>query len=162
MIRVISVLIISIILNASEFGEDFYKIKQISVQKERFSEILAPIIIKINNEILEERVFVEKFFKEAHASFFRNIPKDDLAKLVNIKNKYKIEQLYDYHSYLKRINEIPISLALAQGAIESGWGKSRFAKEANNIFGHWTWGEKGLVPLERDRRSTRRNSSNIQ
>lgn len=154
MIRVAFILAISLILNGSEFGEDFYKIKQISVQKERFSKILAPIILRINNEILEERAFVDKFFKDAHANFFRNISKDDLAKLIDIKNKYKIEQVYDYHTYMKRINEIPISLALAQGAIESGWGKSRFAKEANNLFGHWTWGEKGIVPKEREEGKT--------
>jgi len=37
-------------------------------------------------------------------------------------------------------------LALAQAAIESGWGKSRFVKEANNIFGHWEYSNKGLAP----------------
>ncbi len=45
-------------------------------------------------------------------------------------------------------------LALVQGAIESGWGKSRFVREANNIFGHWTWGEVGLIPLGREEGKT--------
>ena len=34
---------------------------------------------------------------------------------------------------------IPVSIALAQAAKESGWGTSRFALEGNAIFGQWTW-----------------------
>ena len=33
----------------------------------------------------------------------------------------------------------PISITLAQAAMESGWGTSRFFKEANNIFGVWSY-----------------------
>ncbi len=40
---------------------------------------------------------------------------------------------------------------MSQAATESGWGKSRFFKKANNIFGHWTYNEKiGMVPLKRE------------
>lgn len=49
----------------------------------------------------------------------------------------------------KRVRSVPISLILAQSALESSWGTSRFAKEGNNLFGIRTWGEKGLVPDER-------------
>ena len=52
---------------------------------------------------------------------------------------------------LNRIDVIPASLTLAQAANESGWGKSRFATEANNLFGIWTYDKnKGLKPLQRD------------
>lgn len=50
---------------------------------------------------------------------------------------------------LARVDTVPVSLLLAQGAIESSWGRSRFAREGNNIFGILTWGEKGLVPNDR-------------
>ena len=33
----------------------------------------------------------------------------------------------------------PISITLAQAAMESAWGTSRFFKEANNIFGVWAY-----------------------
>lgn len=33
----------------------------------------------------------------------------------------------------------PISITLSQAAIESAWGSSRFFKEANNIFGVWSF-----------------------
>jgi Bax protein len=43
-----------------------------------------------------------------------------------------------------------VELALAQAANESAWGKSRFAREAQNLFGVWTYDEsKGIVPKKR-------------
>ena len=45
---------------------------------------------------------------------------------------------------------IPVSLAIAQAAIESGWGTSRFALEGNALFGQWTWGKKGIEPNDKD------------
>ena len=42
-------------------------------------------------------------------------------------------------------------MALAQAAVESAWGRSRFVKEANNIFGHWTYNSQiGMIPRNRD------------
>jgi len=39
---------------------------------------------------------------------------------------------------------------LAQAAIESGWGTSRFALQGNSLFGQWTWVEgNGIAPTER-------------
>lgn len=39
---------------------------------------------------------------------------------------------------LVRLQSHPTSLVLAQAAVESGWGSSRFALEGNNLFGIWT------------------------
>lgn len=51
---------------------------------------------------------------------------------------------------LDKIDAIPVSLALAQAANESAWGTSRFAREANNLFGIWTYdSERGIVPRKR-------------
>ena len=40
---------------------------------------------------------------------------------------------------LRRVDVIPPSLVLAQGAIESGWGTSRFARQGNNLYGQRVW-----------------------
>ena len=45
---------------------------------------------------------------------------------------------------------IPVSIALAQAAKESGWGTSRFALEGNAIFGQWTFSGQGIAPLDRE------------
>ena len=52
---------------------------------------------------------------------------------------------------LVRVDTVPPSLALAQAAVESAWGTSRFAVQANNLFGQWCY-EKGcgLVPKQRN------------
>ena len=50
-----------------------------------------------------------------------------------------------------RMDIIPVSIALAQAAKESGWGTSRFALEGNAIFGQWTWNGQGIEPLFKDK-----------
>ena len=50
---------------------------------------------------------------------------------------------------LAHLGPIPPSLVLAQAALESGWGTSRFAQQANNLFGVWVKAGYGLTPLER-------------
>ena len=55
---------------------------------------------------------------------------------------------------LRRVDIVPLSLILAQGALESSWGTSRFAVEGNNIFGMWTWEGRGMVPNRRDKGKT--------
>ena len=45
---------------------------------------------------------------------------------------------------------VPVSIALAQAANESGWGTSRFALEGNALFGQWTWSKKGILPKDQD------------
>ncbi|EAI2229903.1 mannosyl-glycoprotein endo-beta-N-acetylglucosamidase, partial [Campylobacter jejuni] len=77
---------------------------------------------------------------------FRTSNQINLEKLITIKNKYRIENLYDFAEYKKRIQKIPKSMGIAQALVESATGTSRFAREANNLFGEWTWGEKGLIP----------------
>ena len=49
-----------------------------------------------------------------------------------------------------RMDIIPVSIALAQAANESGWGTSRFALEGNALFGQWTWSKKGISPKNKD------------
>ncbi len=107
---------------------------------------MLPLIKKANQETLKQRRFVIKFFNKLEKTGFKNIKKQDLIKLVKISKKYQIKNLFDKNEYLLKIDKIPESLALTQAAIESAWGKSRFARYADNIFGQWTYKTKGLVP----------------
>ena len=47
-----------------------------------------------------------------------------------------------------RMDIIPVSLAIAQAAKETGWGTSRFALEGNALFGQWTYAADGLKPAD--------------
>ena len=49
---------------------------------------------------------------------------------------------------------IPVSLAIAQAAKETGWGTSRFAIEGNALFGQWTWSGEGIKPAGADTDAT--------
>ncbi|BBG66812.1 possible periplasmic protein [Hydrogenimonas sp.] len=140
----------SVLLGADtlkSFPEDYYKIKDVKKQKESFVKILYPLILKEEEKIKRERAFVKAFFSHFTEDGIAN--PEAAAKLAKIAKKYRIKSLYDKREYLKRIDTIPVSLVLAQAAIESNWGKSRFAKEANNLFGEWTWGKRGIVPKNR-------------
>ncbi len=50
--------------------------------------------------------------------------------------RYRTE---DIATLKRRLHTHPPSLVLAQAAIESGWGTSRFFAQANNIFGVWSF-----------------------
>ncbi len=135
-------------ISANALTEEYYKIKDIQKQKEYFFKHLYPLIKKENKLILEERNFIISYLSENPSSLDSSSKK--FEKLLKLKEKYKIKNISSKEEYLKKIDIIPPSLALAQAALESGWGKSRFTKEANNIFGHWTYNAKvGLVPKDR-------------
>jgi len=42
---------------------------------------------------------------------------------------------------LVRVDTLPAALVLAQAAMESGWGTSRFVHDGNNLFGQWVTGD---------------------
>ncbi|WP_331774970.1 glucosaminidase domain-containing protein [Sulfurospirillum sp. 1612] len=134
----------------------YYKMKSGERQKREFIKIMLPLIKKSNHLIVVERQFVKKFFDEAIKTGFRDLPSKNLSKLLRLSRKYRIKNLFDRRQYLKRIDVVPVSLALAQASVESGWGKSRFVREANNIFGHWTYTGVGLIPAGREEGKTHR------
>jgi Bax protein len=154
--KVLSVLFIAGSLEAAGFPQSYYEISGSKAQRQAFGRIMRPMIENANEEILQERAFIRSFFAKHLLQLFRNIPQNELRQLSKIREKYRIQNLYDYKAYDRRVDTIPISLALAQAAIESGWGKSRFVREANNIFGHWTWGSVGLIPQSREEGKTHR------
>ena len=46
----------------------------------------------------------------------------------------------DYINFsLPRLDRVPYEMIVAQAALETGWGTSRFAVEGNNLFGIRTW-----------------------
>lgn len=133
---------------AAGMPNSYYEITSDTKQKEVFFDYLYTLIEKENLHILEERKIVENVLGNNILEI--NYMSKDFNKLLKLQNKYKVQSFFSKEEYLKKIDIVPPALALAQAAVESGWGKSRFVKEANNIFGHWTYGEKGLIPQSRD------------
>ncbi|EOL9710998.1 glucosaminidase domain-containing protein [Campylobacter coli] len=127
------------------FGEEYYKL-DIDQKRQIFFIKMNEMFDQSFKKIEQERAFIEAFFKDAYKTGFRTSNQTNLEKLITIKNKYRIENLYDFTEYKKRIQKIPKSMGIAQALVESAMETSRFAREANNLFGEWTWGEKGLIP----------------
>ncbi len=112
-------------------------------RKEFFIQIVLPLILKENNNIRLDR---KMLFSIINKSNNTQLEKKWLEK------KYKQYGVTTKDlSILKiRMDEIPVSLAIAQAAKETGWGTSRFAQEGNALFGQWTWSGEGLKPKEAD------------
>ena len=122
----------------------YYEIKDINKQKQAFIKIMLPLIREENQNIIILRRKIINIFKDPY--FLLRL--DELLFLAKIADKYKIKS-FNKKEFLKKVDIIPPSLILAQAAIESGWGKSRFAKVANNFFGHWTYSKNGISPKDK-------------
>ncbi len=109
-------------------------------RKELFIKIVLPLIIEENLKIRFDR---KKLFEILNKS---NNTKLDKAWL-DLKFKQYGLKNYDLAKLKIRMDEVPVSLAIAQAAKETGWGSSRFAQEGNALFGQWTWSGEGIKPL---------------
>lgn len=136
-----------------DFGPAYQKIGNSKAKKQAFVTVLMPKINRANAAILQERAYVEAFFSKCILTN-NAFDREEIEHLSHIAKKYRIKALYDKKSYLRKIDLIPASMVLAQAAMESGWGKSRFAVLANNIFGEWTYGKNGIVPADRPKGMT--------
>ena len=76
----------------------------------------------------------------------KNKNTDAEKKWLNLKFKQYGVLNKDLATLKIRMDEIPVSLAIAQAAKETGWGTSRFALEGNALFGQWTWSGEGIKP----------------
>ncbi len=135
------------------FDENFYK-SDIEQKRKIFVKTIDELLDRSFEKIQLERAFVDKFFEKNLKTAFRELKKDELNKLISLKEKYRVKNLLDYNEYKKRIGLVPKSMAIAQAMVESASGTSRFTKEANNLFGEWTWGERGLIPKQRAKGKT--------
>lgn len=127
--------------------------KDAKTSNQAFLDRLRPLIEQENRRLRALRIKVRDQIDQAAAA--GNLDAKQSAQLESLARKYRVDGdvLSDpaaQRELLRKIDEIPVSLALAQAANESAWGKSRFAREGNNLFGIWTYDEsKGMVPRNR-------------
>ena len=124
------------------------------IKKRIFFRAMAPMILQSNEWILADRQRLESI----NSTLMKGEPVSDADQrwIMSLAGLYKAgdgkevpqslpdESLMD--ELMLKVDIIPPSLALAQGAEESGWGASRFAAEGNAIYGQWTWGKDALIP----------------
>ena len=127
-----------------QLPKDLKSIQSIKNRKELFIKITLPLIVKENDKLLS----LNKKIKSIKNNFDR-ISRKEADWVHKLMFKYKANTLDEL---LIKVDKIPVSLALAQAVIESGWGTSRFAYEGNALFGQYIWGStnQGIVPNERE------------
>ena len=113
-------------------------------RKEFFIQIILPLILQENDNIRIDRKRLFSIINKSNNSDLEKKWLDTKYKQYGVSSK-------DLSILKIRMDEIPVSLAIAQAAKETGWGTSRFAQEGNALFGQWTWSGEGLKPKDADK-----------
>ena len=116
-------------------------------RKNLFIKIILPLVLEENNRIIIDR-------KKLFTILNKNKNSKDEIKWLNQKFKQYGVVNKDLATLKVRMDIIPVSLAIAQAAKETGWGTSRFAIEGNALFGQWTWSGEGIKPAGADTNAT--------
>ncbi len=119
-------------------------IESVKKRKEFFIQIVLPLILEENNNIKLDR---KRLFSIINKS---NNTKSEKQWLEKKYKQYGIPSR-DLSVLKRRMDIVPVSLALAQAAKETGWGTSRFAQQGNALFGQWTWSGEGLKPKDAEK-----------
>ena len=132
---------------------DFSAIEDVRTKKQTFFNYMLPKVRKANDKIRANRRLLLMIHGDLTTGGALN--EDDIQFVSTLKTRYRINQQTTLGStiddLLIRMDVVPESLVLAQAANESGWGTSRFARHANNLFGVWCFREGcGLTPKNRD------------
>lgn len=119
-----------IVASASDKGfvysvQELPKNMTIAEKKKRFYYLLVPVIKKVHSELIDQYISVRRDIKNGV----------NPQKIARLKAIYKVKS---DGALLRALKPHPQSIVIAQAAIESAWGTSRFFCEANNIFGMWS------------------------
>ena len=123
--------------------------ENVSLRKSVFFRLGVSAVLQVNEEILHRR-------KRLLSLSSNNLSTADRAWLSNMMARYGVAKVNapvtpDGLARLKlRLDALPPSLVMVQGAIESGWLRSRFARKGQAVFGQWTNSKSGIKALDSD------------
>ena len=138
--------------NLDHLPIEMKSIENVKKRKNLFIQIVLPLIIEENTKIKIDR---KKLFVILNKN---SNSKSDIEWLKKKFKQYGVAK-NDLTTLKIRMDEIPVSLAIAQAAKETGWGTSRFAQKGNALFGQWTWSGNGIKPAAADSESTHKVAS---
>ena len=134
--------------------------KKISKQQQQdFINKINAAVVNQNKVIMKTRSILLEEYESWGVG--KPLPEGEITWVDNLAQEYDVDDeknneltVQEWEILLRRVDIIPPSLAVAQAINESAWGRSRFAKEANNYYGQWCYSKGcGLEPLERDKGS---------
>ena len=126
-------------IRLSLLPSEIKKIENTKKKKNLFIQIILPLILEENNRIKLDR-------KKLFTILNKNMNSDSEKKWLKSKFQQYGVINNDLSTLKVRMDIVPVSLAIAQAAKETGWGTSRFAIEGNALFGQWTWSGEGIKP----------------
>lgn len=127
--------------------DDLGEIRRADDRKRIFIKLMLPLVLDANERILADRARLLRL--AALAEWGRAPDARQRRWLDGLAALYRVGR-GDLDELVRRVDAIPVSLALAQAALESGWGTSRFAHEGNAVFGQRSWNaDDGIVPAAR-------------
>ena len=130
-------------INIDLLPAEIKSIENTRARKELFIQIILPLILEENKKIrLERKTLFSILNKNNNSEEEKNWLKSKF-KQYGVTNR-------DLATLKIRMDEVPVSLAIAQAAKETGWGTSRFAQEGNALFGQWTYSGDGIKPAGSD------------
>ncbi len=109
-------------------------------RKKRFSDLLLPSVLIANYEVSYIRKNLTKVLNKLNRGL--KLSKKEVEFVEDLLERCKADSIEEV---LIKVNPVPPSLVIAQAAIESGWGTSRFFVEGNNPFGIRTFKDDGNV-----------------
>jgi len=119
----------------------------VKVRKKQFINQVLPAILIVRYQLDKKTDQVKAIIQQIENDI--PISSRDSVFIDSLKVRYRAES---YENLLVRLEPNPISLVLAQAAVESGWGLSRFATEGKNLFGVWTVSsDKNIIKSLHDR-----------
>ena len=139
------------------FPIDFDTITDPQKRNKLFIQILVPLTLKLNQEILQERWEIEDLIKEYNEK--HDLSEEQIKYLEDKATKYDIftrlkgERRYSFflNELKEKVDIIPPSILIAAAAIETNWGTNRPAQLANSLFRELVWyTDEGLEPLDEE------------
>lgn len=132
---------------ANKFLPNFGEYKDVKEKKRAFFAYLQPLVEQVNAEVEQQRDYIQNLESvpttETEKQRFNKI-----LKRYSLRNDVPFSELKT--KILRRVDTLPVALVLMQAANESAWGTSRFALQANNLFGQWCFKKGcGVVPSGR-------------
>jgi Bax protein len=150
------------------YPADLKAVSDINIRKRVFLHALLPHALLVRQETLNKRSRLEAIlsrvdcsledinfdtgiYPESQCLWSDYLTDDEILFILDLSKNYRT---ITAAGLLERVDAVPASIILAQGALESSWGSSRFTREGNSIFGMWTWKTEGMVPSRRDEGKT--------
>ena len=116
----------------SSLPADLAQVGSTDMRKTVFIKMMLPLLLAENERILADRQRVNALRDRIEQG--QALTGSELDWLGTIASRYGVDNS-DFDGLLRRIDAIPPSLAIAQAALETGWGTSRVAHYGHAMFG---------------------------